>query len=59
MGLALFRRVVSQIRGKSRKAKAHLLPVRKSDVGGTWLVADTCLGFLLDVREGAGLSDSR
>ena len=40
--------------GRSRKTKAHLLPVRKSDVGGTWLVGDTGLGFLLDVREGAG-----
>ena len=39
---------------RSRKTKAHLLPVRKSDVGGTWLVDDTGLGFLLDVREGAG-----
>ena len=58
-GLALFRRVVRPIRGKSRKTKAHLLPVRKSDVGGTWLIGDTCLGFLLDVREGAGRSEVR
>ena len=57
--LALFRRVVWPIRGKSRKTKAHLLPVRKSDVSGTWLVGDTCLGFLLDVREGAGRSEVR
>ena len=53
-GLALFRRVVGSVKGRSRKTKAHLLPVRKSDVGGTWLVDDTGLGFLLDVREGAG-----
>ena len=33
--------------------------VRKSDVSGTWLVGDTCLGFLLDVREGAGRSEVR
>ena len=52
--LALFRRVVGSVKGRSRKTKAHLLPVRKSDVGGTWLVDDTGLGFLLDVREGAG-----
>jgi hypothetical protein len=58
-GLALFRRVVRPRRGKSRKTKAHLLPVRKSDVGGTWLVGETCLGFLLDVREGAGLPGAR
>jgi hypothetical protein len=58
-GLALFGRVVRPIRGKSRKTEAHLLPVRKSDVGGTWLVGDTCFGFLLDVREGAGRSEVR
>ena len=46
--------VIRPIEGRSRKAKAHLLPARKSDVGGTWLVWDTCLGFLFDVCEGAG-----
>ena len=50
-GLALSRRVVRSI--TFRKAKAHLLPVRKSDVGGTWLVGNIRLGFVLDVREGS------
>jgi hypothetical protein len=47
-GLTLSRRVVRSARSR-RKTDAHLLPVIKSDVGGTWLVGDTCLGFLLDV----------
>jgi hypothetical protein len=55
--LALAGRVVRS--RAPRKAEAYLLPVRKSDVGGTWLVDDTCLGFLLDVREAAGRPEAR
>ena len=55
--LALSGRVVRS--RAPRKAEAYLLPVRKSDVGGTWLVDDTCLSFLLDVREAAGRPEAR
>jgi Phage integrase family len=51
VGLALSRRAVRSARSR-RKTEAHLLPARKSDVGGTWLVGDSGLGFLLNVCGG-------